>query len=278
LLSQGENAIQLGFYGIAKERLDESLVLARQDGDAFRMAHTYNALGDLMRLEQNYVEAANTYENAIVLLRELGAQHDLASVLSNLGFTSLHLSDVTRARSIFSESMSLHQAQQNKPGMAECLIGWAASAIMSGLPKAGVRLLAAVAVFSGQPSASLWKATRMEYERYLNLARFKVPLADFQAEQAIGSAVSLEQAVTYAQILLFKPSTPPVIEETPVGLTRREHEVAMLIGQGKSNSKIAAELVLSKRTVETHVSHILSKLGLSNRAQVMRWAIDHGLT
>jgi DNA-binding NarL/FixJ family response regulator len=51
----------------------------------------------------------------------------------------------------------------------------------------------------------------------------------------------------------------------------------MLIGQGKSNSEIAAELVVSKRTVETHVSHILSKLGLSNRAHIMRWAIDHGL-
>jgi DNA-binding NarL/FixJ family response regulator len=50
-----------------------------------------------------------------------------------------------------------------------------------------------------------------------------------------------------------------------------------LIWQGKSNSEIATELVLSKRTVETHVSHILSKLGLSNRAQIMRWTIDHGL-
>jgi NarL family two-component system response regulator LiaR len=63
----------------------------------------------------------------------------------------------------------------------------------------------------------------------------------------------------------------------PDDLTGREREVAMLIGQGKSNSEIATELVLSKRTVETHVSHILSKLGLSNRAQIMRWAIDHGL-
>jgi two-component system NarL family response regulator len=44
-----------------------------------------------------------------------------------------------------------------------------------------------------------------------------------------------------------------------------------------TNGEIAAELVLSKRTVETHVSNILSKLGLSGRSQVMRWVIDHGL-
>ncbi len=48
LLAQGENAIQLGSYDTARERLDESLMLARQDGDAFRIAHTFNALGDLM--------------------------------------------------------------------------------------------------------------------------------------------------------------------------------------------------------------------------------------
>jgi DNA-binding NarL/FixJ family response regulator len=117
----------------------------------------------------------------------------------------------------------------------------------------------------------------MEYERYLNLARLKLPPPDFQAAQTIGSAMSLELAVTYAQKLLLKPGIPPVVEGTPDGLTGREREVAMLIGQGKSNSEIATELVVSKRTIETHVSHILSKLGLSNRAHIMRWAIDHGL-
>jgi len=277
LLSQGENAIQMGSYDTARERLDESLVLARKDGDAFRIAHTFNALGDLSRLEQKYVEAASAYENGVTRLRELGALPDLGSILSNLGYTCLHLGDVERARSLFSESMSIHQAQQNEPGMAECLIGCAATAVMSGLPAGGVRLLAAAAAISRQPSASQWKATQMEYERYLNFARLKLPPPDFQAEKTVGSAMSLEQAVNYAKNLVLTPRSLPVVEKTPDGLTGREREVAMLIGQGKSNSEIATELVLSKRTVETHVGHILSKLGLSNRAQVMRWAIDHGL-
>jgi predicted ATPase/DNA-binding CsgD family transcriptional regulator len=277
LLATGEIAIQMGSYDRAREWLDESLVLARQDGDAFRIAHTFNALGDLYRLEQNYVEATNAYENGVALLRELGAQHDLASILSNLGYTYLHKGNVEGARSLFVESMSIHQTQQNKPGMAECLIGAAATAVRGGLPAAGARLLAAAAAISRQPSASQWRATQMEYERCLNLARLKLSPAEFQAEQTIGSSMSLEQAVTYAQVLVLKPGTPPVIARTPNGLTGREREVAMLIGQGKSNSEIAAELVVSKRTIETHVSHILSKLGLSNRAHIMRWAIDHGL-
>ncbi len=63
LLSQGENASQIGSYQIARERLDESLALARQDGDAFRTAHALNTLGDLSRLEQKYTEAAGYYES-----------------------------------------------------------------------------------------------------------------------------------------------------------------------------------------------------------------------
>ena len=101
-------------------------------------------------------------------------------------------------------------------------------------------------------------------------------------EQATGSGMSLEQAVDYAQNLPLKAGIAPATiggrTETPEGLTRREREVAALIGQGKTNGEIAQELVLSKRTVETHIRHILSKLGLTSRGQIMRWLIDRGLT
>jgi DNA-binding NarL/FixJ family response regulator len=54
-------------------------------------------------------------------------------------------------------------------------------------------------------------------------------------------------------------------------LTRREREVATLVAQGLSNREIAAALHLSERTVESHVQHILDKLGLRNRTQVSAW-------
>ena len=61
-------------------------------------------------------------------------------------------------------------------------------------------------------------------------------------------------------------------------LTGREREIAGLIAGGLSNGDIADKLVLSKRTVEKHVANILSKLGLTSRAQIVRWAMDHGVT
>jgi predicted ATPase/DNA-binding CsgD family transcriptional regulator len=278
LLGQGDVAIQLGYYDTARERLDESLSLAQFDGDSFRIAHTLNTLGDLARCEQNYTEAQKDYEKGAALLRELGAEHDLASILCNLGHTYLHLGDVEYAQTFFRESMAIHQVQQNRTGMTECLIGIAGTAVNAGEPSAGARLLAFASANSGEPTASVWLATRMEADRYLELAQSSLSEAEFKVAQAAGRAMSLEQAVDFAQNLLSRLKIELSIEEAPDSLTRREREVVKLLAHGKSNGEIAIELVLSKRTVETHVSKVLSKLGLSTRAQVMRWAIEHGLT
>ncbi|MGH2587979.1 MAG: helix-turn-helix transcriptional regulator, partial [Dehalococcoidia bacterium] len=62
------------------------------------------------------------------------------------------------------------------------------------------------------------------------------------------------------------------------GLTSREREVATLIAGGCSNREIAETLVVSERTVETHVGSILAKLSLDSRRQVANWAADKGLT
>ena len=61
------------------------------------------------------------------------------------------------------------------------------------------------------------------------------------------------------------------------GLTEREREVAVLIAQGKANREIAETLVVSLRTVETHVSTILSKLNVSSRSRIVVWAVEVGL-
>jgi DNA-binding NarL/FixJ family response regulator len=62
------------------------------------------------------------------------------------------------------------------------------------------------------------------------------------------------------------------------GLTRREGEVAGLIGQGLSNRAIADRLVVSERTVETYVSSILAKLGFNARTQIAAWAATHDIS
>jgi DNA-binding CsgD family transcriptional regulator len=67
-------------------------------------------------------------------------------------------------------------------------------------------------------------------------------------------------------------------ESEPLRLTRRELEVAELVGQGLTNREIARRLVLSERTAQNHVQHILTKLGLANRSQVAVWVNSRKLS
>jgi DNA-binding NarL/FixJ family response regulator len=60
-------------------------------------------------------------------------------------------------------------------------------------------------------------------------------------------------------------------------LTTRELEIVRLLGAGKTNKEIAAELQISERTARTHVSNILSKLNLNSRTQAALWAVRQGL-
>jgi NarL family two-component system response regulator LiaR len=60
-------------------------------------------------------------------------------------------------------------------------------------------------------------------------------------------------------------------------LTERELEVLRLIAQGLSNHEIAERMIISEKTVKTHVSNLLGKLGLEDRTQAAIWALKHGL-
>ncbi|WP_067891844.1 ATP-binding protein [Nocardia vaccinii] len=100
-----------------------------------------------------------------------------------------------------------------------------------------------------------------------------------------GAALSLPAAIDYALGRTADPAqtAPKPLRRIPIDdaatqmLTRREKDVTRLIAAGHSNKRIAADLVISVRTAETHVEHILTKLGFTSRTQIAAWARDHGL-
>jgi len=61
----------------------------------------------------------------------------------------------------------------------------------------------------------------------------------------------------------------------PARLTRRERQIAELVAAGLTNRDIAGQLVVSQRTAEAHVEHILTKLGFSSRAQIAAWVVEN---
>lgn len=85
-----------------------------------------------------------------------------------------------------------------------------------------------------------------------------------------------------ARALARLPRLPPptsrrVARDAHGGLTPREREVAALIALGRTNREIAAQLVLSERTVEKHVENVMQKLAFTSRAQVAVWAASQNL-
>ena len=90
----------------------------------------------------------------------------------------------------------------------------------------------------------------------------------------------LDPAVTARVLTVYRAAAPPAAGQAGRDLdtlTSRELEVLALIGLGKTNGEIAAELFVSEGTVKTHVNHVFTKLRLRDRAAAVVFAFDHGL-
>ena len=89
----------------------------------------------------------------------------------------------------------------------------------------------------------------------------------------------LDPAVTGRVLATYRSATPPSPGHDPGldALTGREREVLALIGHGKTNAEIAAQLFVGEGTVKTHVNHVFAKLELRDRAAAVVFAFDHQL-
>ncbi len=135
-------------------------------------------------------------------------------------------------------------------------------------------------------TAVLPPAVRTVQEFTIAAARAQLGEEIFTAAWAEGHTLTPEQALA-AQGPVMMPTRAPVgpssVPHTPKaptypdGLTAREVEVLRLVAQGLTNEQVAEQLVISPRTVNTHLTSIFSKIGVSSRGAATRYAIEHNL-
>jgi two-component system response regulator NreC len=102
-------------------------------------------------------------------------------------------------------------------------------------------------------------------------------LKDAADEELVRAVRMAAEGQTYLQPELGARMAAEPVDERDHGLSEREVEVLRLIALGHTNNEIAEQLYLSVRTIESHRSHIQQKLGLTTRADLVRFALEHDL-
>jgi DNA-binding CsgD family transcriptional regulator len=111
-----------------------------------------------------------------------------------------------------------------------------------------------------------------EYENSLAALRDAMGEEDFAAAWAEGTALSTDEAIAYAQRGRGERKRP---SSGWASLTPTERDVVRLVSEGLANKDIATRLFVSPRTVQTHLTHVYTKLGLTSRMQLAQEAARH---
>ena len=195
-----------------------------------------------------------------------------ASTVQLLGLAEWLRGDPARAHATLREALRQKHALGDLLGIALTVefLAWSTETV--GDPASSARLLGASSVL-WEPLGKFLVGMHTFLGRHEECAtRLGSSMEAFRAAFEAGREMEVEEVV--ADALGDPVRTVPAPGGDPSPLTRREHQVALLLGDGRSNREISDALVIAPRTVDTHVANIFTKLGFSSRAQVAAWIAE----
>jgi DNA-binding CsgD family transcriptional regulator len=233
-------------------------------------------------MQADYDRAQRQLETALALGRVIAAKATLSAALGGLGEVALARGEVGAASQHYREGLILGWEGDFPLGVALNLQGLVRLGSRSDQLIPVARVAGALGAFSGAMHA-LPGAVTEAYEANVATVRAALGEEAFAAAQAAGRLLPLPEIVGEA-ISLPTVAVPRVTDAAPcssaltsLGLSAREHEVLRMVAAGHSDQEIAHALCVSRRTINTHVSNILNKLGVASRSAAVALAVRRGL-
>ncbi len=287
LLYLAKTLIYEGDATKAQAVLEKGLAISKQIGHKGWEAQLKGMLGEVFLQQNNISLARPLIEESLALSREMGHQDGTILSLSLLARLEAGQGNYATARALYEESLALSREwEAYKWDTATSLEGLAAVVVQQGEPAWAARLWGAAEALREASGSPMPPAYRASYEQAVAAARTQLGERFFATAWAEGRSMTLDQALA-ARGPVTIPTSPsagshstPTIRTSPTypaGLTAREVEVLRLVAQGLSDAEIADRLVISYRTVTTHLSSIYNKLGVSSRSAATRFAVEHHL-
>jgi predicted ATPase/DNA-binding CsgD family transcriptional regulator len=273
---------------LARLLIEESLDLSRELGDQYNIAIALNLLGWISLLQEDIIAARMLQEESLATSRELGNQRGIAHALSALGEIASMMGDFAQACERYEEGLALLIWLDDRLTVAFYLEGLARAAVTLGEAIWAVHLLStAQALRQGMGAPMTTPLERDVREEILSTLHDLLNERVFADAWAQGQAMSPEQAVAARHLSTQTASLSPEEKQSVMSipsprslhddLTPREREVLRLVAQGLTDAQVAERLVVSRRTVNFHLTSIYRKLEVSSRSAATRYVLKHHL-
>ncbi len=271
LLAHGVEALVRRRPGEAVPPLEQARATARAAGDRPLEASVLLVLGLCRALADDRDGAGSALAACVAVTEAAGEQQVRSYALGASATLAVLRDDLDSAAGLAREALVLASDLGDRLGTALALEVLATAAGRRDPERAATLLGAAAtrwATLGIDPDTVPYLSACRRHSRTPAGTGRRLPGTDTAFRR--GETLSDEQVVAAA--LEQAPAEEP--SEEPVALTRRELEVSRLVGAGLSNRAIAEQLGISQRTVESHVDHVLRKLGFGSRTQVAAWVVE----
>ena len=253
-----------GDYGLARARLQETLDVARRLGARDLVARASQGLGYVALADGELETAGALLEESLAEFRDLGDRWWALRGMCALGHVAARRGAHAAARLRFAQGHEIARELGDPMLEAACLEGLAGAYG----PALAARLLGAAESLRELAGAAWPAFVQADCERSADRARRALGDERFASEWARGRAMGAAEILGLAR---------PRPSGHPAGLTLREVEVLRLVAAGLTDAQVAERLVLSVRTVHSHVRSIYRKLGVSSRTAATGYALRQGL-